>query len=87
MTELPEPGLEVAWSKDSVPLSLSEGRYQTVNRDCSYQLVIADVTTADQGIYTVQGGGYETSVPLCVVGEQRLHFLLWRHFCAQYGFL
>ncbi len=69
MTELPEPGLEVVWLKDNVPLSLNEERYETVNEDCSYNLVIPGVGPEDSGIYTVQGGGFETSVPLTVLGK------------------
>ncbi len=69
IAELPEPELEVTWLKNSEPLSLTEGRYQTVNQDSTYELVIADVTAEDEGIYTVQGGGHETSVTLSVVGR------------------
>ena len=29
ITELPEPELEVTWLKDSVPLSVIEGKYET----------------------------------------------------------
>ncbi len=75
-TDLPEPGLEVTWLKDNVPLSMVEGRYVSVNKDCSYQLVIPDVTTEDGGVYTVRGGGYEASVALCVVGEHVKPFRL-----------
>ena len=68
ITELPEPGLEVTWLKDNVPLSMIDGKYETVNKDCSYQLVVADVTAEDNGSYTVQGGGYESTVLLSVLG-------------------
>ena len=68
ITELPEPGLEVTWLKDNVPLSMSDGKYETTNRDCSYELVIPDVTIDDGGEYKVQGGGYESSVSLTVTG-------------------
>ena len=69
MTELPETGLEVTWLKDNVPLSMTGGKYETVNKDCSYQLVIADVTVEDGGQYEVQGGEYQSTVLLTVNGE------------------
>ena len=69
MTELPEAGLEVMWLKDNVPLSMTGGKYETVNKDCSYQLVIPDVTVEDGGQYKVQGGEYQSTVLLTVSGE------------------
>ena len=68
ITELPESELEVTWFKDSVPLSMTDGKYETVNKDCSYELVIPDVTVEDGGEYKVQGGGYEASIALTVTG-------------------
>ena len=68
VTELPEPGLEVIWLKDNVPLSITGGKYETVNKDCSYELLIPDVTPEDVGRYKVQGGGYECTVPLSILG-------------------
>ena len=41
ITELPESGLEVAWLKDNVPLSMIDAKYETINKDCSYELVIS----------------------------------------------
>ena len=66
--ELQESDLEVIWLKDNVPLSVTGERYETVNRDCSYELVIPDVTVEDAGEYTVKGGGYESTVLLNVTG-------------------
>ena len=68
ITELPEPGLEVTWMKDNVPLSITDEKYETINEDMSYQLVIPDVTIDDGGEYKVQGGGFESTVPLIVQG-------------------
>ena len=68
ITELPEPGLEVTWLKDNAPLSMTDGKYETINKDCSYELVIPDVTVEDTGDYKVQGGGFESVVPLIVNG-------------------
>ena len=69
MTELPESGLEVTWLKDNVPLSMIDGKYEAINKDCSYQLLVADVTNEDSGSYTVQGGGFESRVSLSVLGK------------------
>ena len=68
ITELPESGLEVTWLKDNVPLSMIDTKYETINKDCSYELVIPDVTAEDAGDYKVQGGGFESVVPLIVNG-------------------
>ena len=71
MTDLPEPGLDVTWLKDNVPLSISDDKYETINQDTSYQLVIANITVEDGGQYKVLGGGYESTVPLTVQGALR----------------
>ena len=68
ITELPEEGLDIIWLKDNVPLSMIEGKYETVNKDFSYQLIIPDVTVEDGGEYQVQGGPYESTVLLTVNG-------------------
>ena len=68
ITDLPESGLEVTWLKDNVPLSMIDGKYQAINKDCSYELLIADVTVEDAGDYKIQGGGFESVVPLIVNG-------------------
>ena len=68
ITELPEEELDVVWLKDNVPLSISEGNYETVNKDSSYQLIIPDVTVEDGGEYKVQGGGHESTVSFTVNG-------------------
>ena len=68
ITELPEPGLEVTWLKDNVPLSVTDGKYETVNNDCSYEITIPDVKVEDGGEYRVEGGGYESTVALTVRG-------------------
>ena len=64
ITELPESGLEVTWLKDNVPLSMIDAKYETINKDYSYELLISDVTVEDAGNYKVQGGGFESVVPL-----------------------
>ena len=68
IAELPESGLEVTWLKDNIPLSMTEGNYETINKDCSYQLIIPKVTTDDGGEYKVRGGEYESTVSLTVNG-------------------
>ena len=68
ITELPEEGLDVVWLKDNVPLSITDAKYKTMNKDYSYQLVIPDVTVEDSAHYKLQGGEYETKVSLTVLG-------------------
>ena len=58
MAELPEEGIDVTWLKDNVPLSMSDGKYETINKDTSYELVIPDGTMEDGGEYMLQGGDY-----------------------------
>ena len=69
ITELPEAGLEVTWLKDNIPLSTTVGQYQKVNQDTSYQLLVPEVTAANEGEYLVQGGGYESRITLTVPGS------------------
>ena len=44
-----------------------DGKYEPINKDCSYQLLVADVTAEDSGSYTVQGGGFESRVSLGII--------------------
>ena len=67
-TKLPESGLEVTWFKDNVPLSISDEKYHTTNKDFFYELVISNVTVEDGGEYKVQGRGHESAVLLHVNG-------------------
>ena len=75
IAELPEEGLDVVWMKDNIPLSMSQGKYETVNKDCSYELVIPDVTVEDGGEYKIQGREYESTVSLTVKGYY-MYFVL-----------
>ena len=81
ITELPESGLDVTWLKDNVPLSMIDGKYETINKDCSYQMLVADVTTEDTGSYIVQGGGFESISSFSVLGKglENIH----ETFCLQ----
>jgi hypothetical protein len=67
--ELSKPAEEgVVWLKNSEPLSLGDEKYVAVNQDCSYQLIIPDVTVADSGEYTVQAGDIQSTAQLSVYG-------------------
>ena len=68
ITELLESELEVTWLKDNVPLSMSDAKYQTTNKDFFYELMIPNVTVEDYGECKVQGGGHESAVLLNVNG-------------------
>ena len=69
MTELPESGMDVTWFKDNVPLSLCHEKYETINQDTSYQLLIPHVLVEDGGEYKIQGGGHEYTVLVTVNGQ------------------
>lgn len=66
--ELSKPDEEVVWLRDNVPLSLSEDGCHTVNQDCTYQLIIPDVTPDDSGQYTVQTSEVQSTAQLTVFG-------------------
>ena len=68
ITELPESGVDVTWLKDNVPLSLSDEKYETINQETSYQLLIPNVSMEDSGEYKMQGGGHESTVSVTVKG-------------------
>ena len=66
--EMTQPGIEVVWLKNHQPLSLTEGRYQIVNKDCSHQLIIPNVTVDDSGDYTVKVDELQSTAGLTVIG-------------------
>ena len=61
-------GMEVVWLKNNRPLSITEGKYQIVNRDCSYQLIIPSVTLDDSGEYSVQIDDLKSTAILTITG-------------------
>ena len=67
-TDISKPGMEVTWLKNNQPLSLAGGRFQTVNQDCIYKLIIQDVTIDDNGEYTVEVGELQSTAQLTVFG-------------------
>ena len=67
--EMTQSGVEVVWLKNQEPLSVTEGRYEIINQDCSYQLVIPRVTTGDSGEYTVRAGALQSTAILVVNGS------------------
>ena len=66
--ETTRTGIEVIWLKNNRPLSITEGRYQVVNRDCSYQLIIPSVTVDDSGEYSIQIDDLKSTAILTVTG-------------------
>ena len=66
--QMTQPGIEVTWSKDNEPLSLTEGRYKTINKGCSYQLIIPSVTVKDMGEYTITAKNLLSTAILTVHG-------------------
>ena len=67
-TDISKPGMEVTWLKNNQPLSLARGRFQTINQDCTYKLIIQDVTIDDNGEYTVEVGELQSTAELTVFG-------------------
>ena len=67
-TDLSKPDMPVIWLKNNQPLSLAGGRFQTVNQDCTHQLIIPDVTKNDSGEYTVEVGELQSTAQLTVFG-------------------
>ena len=66
--EMSQPGVEVVWSKNHQPLSVTDGRYQIINQDCSYELIIPNVTAQDGGEYTINAGEQQSTAVLTVNG-------------------
>ncbi len=71
--DLSDIGLEVTWLKDNQTLSEADGRYQVVNQDHTYHLVIPSVTPNDSGQYTVQAGELQSTAVLEVLGELSMY--------------
>ena len=57
ITDLPEAGLEVTWLIDNLPLFMTDGECQIVNKDTSHPSLLPEVTAADEGDYLVQSDG------------------------------
>ena len=66
--EITQSGTDVVWLRNGQPLSLTEGRYEMVNQDCSYHLIIPNVTRDDIGEYTIKAGEIQSSAVLTVNG-------------------
>ena len=66
--EMSQPGVEVVWLKNHQPLAVTEHRYEIINQDCSYQLIIPNVTTEDSGEYTIAAGELQSTAVLTVNG-------------------
>ena len=69
--QMTKPGVNITWLKDSKPLSLTDERYEMINQDCSYQLVIPKVTINDSAEYTVKVGELQSTAILIVNGLYR----------------
>ena len=66
--EITQPEIDVVWLRNRQPISLTEGRYQITSQDCSYHLVIPNVTTDDIGEYTVKAGEIQSTAFLSING-------------------
>ena len=66
--ELSKSGASVVWLKDYVPLDLSVGRYEVVNEDFTYQLIVPHLTVEDSGTYALQSGNVVSAAEVVVFG-------------------
>ena len=66
--EMTQSGVDVIWLRNGQPLSPTEGRYKIINQDCSYHLIIPNVTTDDIGEYTIKAGEIQSTAVLTVNG-------------------
>ena len=78
--EMTQPGMEVVWLKNHQPLSVTDGRYEIINQECSYQLIIPNVTTEDNGEYTIKAGELQSTAVLAVNGWYKRKLIKIFHF-------
>ena len=69
--EMSQPGVEVVWLKNHQPLSVTDDRYEIINHDCSYQLIISNVTTEHSGEYTIAAREIQSTAVLTVNGCEK----------------
>ena len=61
---------------------MTDGKYETVNHDCSYEITIPDVKVEDNGEYRAEGDGYESTVSLSIKGW---HFDIGNYITCEYN--
>ena len=66
--ELSKSGASVVWLKDYLPLDLSIGRYEAVNKDFTYRLTVPHLTVDDSGTYALQSGDVVSAAEVVVFG-------------------
>ena len=66
--ELSKSGASVVWLKDYVPLDLSMGRCEVLNKDFTYQLIVPNLTVEDSGTYAFQCGDIVSAAEVVVFG-------------------
>ena len=78
--EMTQSGVEVVWLKNHQPLSVTRGRYEIINQDYSYQLIIPNVTAEDTGEYTIKAGELQSTAVLTVNGRYQRKLIKIFHF-------
>ena len=78
--EMTQSGVEVVWLKNHQPLSVTDDRYEIINQDCSYQLIIPNVTTEDAAEYTINAGELQSTAVLTVNGWYKRQLIKTFHF-------
>ena len=51
---------DAIWSKDTVPLSVGEGKYETINTDSSYESVTPEIRVEAIGEFQEKSGDLES---------------------------
>ena len=65
--------------KDNVPLPLNDSRYEIINQDFTYQLIIPNVTEDDSGEYTIKAGEVQSTANLIINGQFENRKLCYVH--------
>ena len=64
--EFSEPGIE--WQKDNVPLPVTEGKYETINKDSFHESVISKISAEDTSEPQEKSGDLENISQLTIDG-------------------
>ena len=66
--ELSEPGIDTNWLKDDFPLSVTEGKYETIDKDSFYESVTPKINAEDTRESQKKSGDLETISQLAIDG-------------------
>ena len=66
--EISEPGIDTNWLKDNVSLSVSEGKYETINKDNFHESVTPKISIEDTSESQEKSGDLDTISQLAIDG-------------------